>query len=917
MKLVDLKQLVFSFSAIVWLFAICESVNAADIASVSIDSESSSAQNNVHVTFGHVFAQGEVVDPAVLGARLAGGAVVPLQVDAKATHADGSLRHAVLTTVLPTVAANSQNDLTLQTPGSNATGATVTLASLLATSFDSDVSVNIGGTVYSASARDLLSSGTPDSWLSGPLVSEWLVAGPMRTNAGSPHAHLTARFHVRAYAGLGAVRVSVTLENNWSHVSGPQNFNYDATVSVQGRGIVLSQDNVTHYRQARWRRVFWWGDEPQVEVAHDTGYMERMGVVPTYDPRLRIPQSVLSGMASDWSGRKTELMASGLIYEYMPDGGGRPDIAPLPRWTARYLMSQDARAKTAVLGTGEQAGSFGIHYRDKDTDLPISLDTYPNISIMGQSSAFPSCGGSCSTPYTPDIAHQPSMSFVPYLVTGDYFHLEELQFWANWNLFYWGNHGGSQGLMVNDQIRAQAWGLRTLGHAAFITPDNHPLKAYFLSKLDNNLDWYENNIVSNPPTPLGYLLNTPDIGLDNTFATWMDDFFTWTVGHLVNLGFDNAEGIFQYKARFPVGRMTDPGYCWILAPTYWTRARDAQTGQPFSDWTDYKVAVVRSWDSSSVGPSFSSWTIPPNMSSSQEDPLINAACNSSEMADILGMQRSNMIGGSWSHEGYTSNMQPAVAVAAERRVTNGEAAWNLFDSRAVVPDSGNYDYNVSPQWAIVPGNIDLGTPGPGNQLPTVSLSANPRSIASGGTTTLSWSSSDADSCQASGAWSGSKSFSGTQSIGGLTSDSTFTLVCSNSQGSDTANVTVTIQAPGAPTVSFSSSLSSVSQGSNVTLTWSSQNTDSCSASGAWSGNKATSGSESVGPLSQNSSFTLTCSGSGGNVSESLSVSVTATPPDAGNPEEEGGGAIGYWSLLFYLLAVWRRVHGRRCNEVSV
>ncbi len=104
----------------------------------------------------------------------------------------------------------------------------------------------------------------------------------------------------------------------------------------------------------------------------------------------------------------------------------------------------------------------------------------------------------CSTPYTPDVAHQPSLSYVPYLVTGDFFHLEELQFWANYNLFYWGDHGGSQGLLVNNQIRAQAWGLRTLGHAAFITPDSHPLKAYFLNKLANNLNWYDTNIVSNP-----------------------------------------------------------------------------------------------------------------------------------------------------------------------------------------------------------------------------------------------------------------------------------------------------------------------------------------------------------------------------------------------------------------------------------
>ncbi len=27
------------------------------------------------------------------------------------------------------------------------------------------------------------------------------------------------------------------------------------------------------------------------------------------------------------------------------------------------------------------------------------------------------------------------MAYLPYLVTGDYFYLEELQFWASWNVF--------------------------------------------------------------------------------------------------------------------------------------------------------------------------------------------------------------------------------------------------------------------------------------------------------------------------------------------------------------------------------------------------------------------------------------------------------------------------------------------------
>jgi hypothetical protein len=904
MSFLNIRHLLATMGVVICLSAAGESACATvDVASATVRNDSGTTKTNVPVSFGQVFAQGEVIDPSILGARLSDGTQIPLQVDAKATHSDGSLRHAVVTVVLPSVAGNSSSAITLIAPGQGAVGNPVSLDDLLATSFDSQISVNVGGTVYTASARTLLQNNTTKSWLTGPLVSEWLVSGPLTASGGAAHEHLTARFHIRAFEGIESVRVSVTLENNWVFQSGPQNFDYDATVTVEGRGTVLSQDNVSHYRQARWRRVFWWGNDPQLDVEHDSSYMQKIGVVPTYDSRLRIPESALQAM--EWTGNATRLMASGLIYNYMPEGGGRPDIAPLPRWTARYLMTQDRRAKMSMLGTGEQAGSFGVHYRDKTTDLPMSLDTFPNATIMGSTSIFPSCGGNCSTPYTPDVSHQPSLSYVPYLVTGDYFHLEELQFWANWNLFYWGDHGGSQGLMVNDQIRAQAWGMRTLGHAAYITPDDHPLKAYFLAKLSNNLSWYERNVTSRPPTPLGYLLNPPNLGLDNTFATWMDDFFTWTVGHLANLGFVEAQGIFDYKAKFPVGRMTDPDSCWIIASTYWTRGRDETSGEPYTNWAAYKAGVVRSWDSPSVGPSFSAWDVPPNMSSAQENALINAVCNSTEMASILGMQRGNMIGGSWSHEGYPANLQPAVAIVAERGVLNGDQAWSLFDGRAVVPDSGNYDYNVSPQWAIVPGNVDLGNPTP--PRPTVSISANPTSVASGNATTLSWSTSSADSCVASGAWSGSQNTSGSVSSGALTNDSTFTLECSNAQGSASASVDVRIAAASAPVVSLSASSNSVSMSSNVTLTWSAGNAESCSASGDWSGSKSTSGTETVGPITVNSSFTLRCTAAGVNGSKTVAVSVSAGSGGETPEEESGGGAIGYLSLLAYLLLVRSRL----------
>ena len=82
-------------------------------------------------------------------------------------------------------------------------------------------------------------------------------------------------------------------------------------------------------------------------------------------------------------------------------------------------------------------------------------------------------------------------------------------------------------------------------------------------------------------------------------------------------------------------------------------------------------------------------------------------------------------------------------------------------------------------------------------------------------------------------------------------------------GSSTPTISVTI----------SSSAQSAEVNSSVTITWSSTSATSCSASGAWSGTKSTSGSESVIiGLGGSNNFSLTCSAPGAN-SGSNSVSV--------------------------------------------
>ena len=176
--------------------------------------------------------------------------------------------------------------------------------------------------------------------------------------------------------------------------------------------------------------------------------------------------------------------------------------------------------------------------------------------------------------------------------------------------------------------------------------------------------------------------------------------------------------------------------------------------------------------------------------------------------------------------------------------------------------------------------------------PTVSLSVSPSTVSSGGSAMLSWSSTNASSCAASGGWSGSEPTSGSASTGALSTTTTFTLACSGPGGNASQAVTVNVSAP--PTVTLSASPTTVTSGGSAMLSWSSTNASSCTGSGGWSGNEPTSGSASTGAVSATTAYTLTCSGAGGSASQSVTVSVSAAPPTiSGTPATSVTAGTGY------------------------
>lgn len=105
-------------------------------------------------------------------------------------------------------------------------------------------------------------------------------------------------------------------------------------------------------------------------------------------------------------------------------------------------------------------------------------------------------------------------------------------------------------------------------------------------------------------------------------------------------------------------------------------------------------------------------------------------------------------------------------------------------------------------------------------------------------------------------------------------------------GSGSSSDPVPAQPPANPSIpTFYSSLNSIYKNESVAITWSSNNANSCTASGDWSGQKATAGSETLQLQEVKTySFILTCSGVASTQPAIASLDVIVLEPPAAAPQ---------------------------------
>jgi hypothetical protein len=238
------------------------------------------------------------------------------------------------------------------------------------------------------------------------------------------------------------------------------------------------------------------------------------------------------------------------------------------------------------------------------------------------------------------------------------------------------------------------------------------------------------------------------------------------------------------------------------------------------------------------------------------------------------------------HSTYIYEIGPGRISVDPITVSMGEAAllsWSFPNASSVIIDNGIGEVSSEGSMAVTVNEPTIftataqgcwGTAVSRASLaieePTASIEADPATINLGGSSSLSWTTSNATSCVIEPGI-GSVDASGSISVS-PTEAATYTITATGPGGTTTAAATVSIAKP---TVLLNAEPASIMAGNASTLTWSSANAVSCEIQPGI-GTVDPSGSISVSPT-QTTAYTITATGPGGTATANTTVTVRHPP----------------------------------------
>jgi chitodextrinase len=597
------------------------------------------------------------------------------QVIIKRTWSDGSAKTAIVSGRATLSAGTPLTVNVLVGGGSGGTAKTCT--DIQAANPSASVQLGSIGTV---TLSNLLA--TPfRTWVSGPEMVECHYRG----NVGSD-TDLDVWFYVRLFAD-GRMWVRTIVYNSYLDLdydaSGNRTTkNYVPTVIIGGTMVYNNGGaSLTNYQNTSWTVQGWIGGDPQITAKHDMRYLEASKLVPNY--MNQTPSvNALNGLVQTY----TPMNNAGWTVS-MGQTGFQNQIGLLPLWDALDVTSnEDSRAWNAVQANAQALYSYPITWHSSSTHLPFRPSDFPTWGFCGSG-----CGGATSYgagPLSWDVAHHGSGGYLAYLITGDYFYLEEMEDQsATCYVVNAPNHGSgtSRDIRGDVQDRAVAWCTTTVSQLAGIGPSGDSIVSDYQSWLSNGAINVLLGIVNTPGiNPLGYILGYPancHPGTDPQFC--LSPFEEHFNMQALGMGRD-IEALPDLTNWITVENWFDQAVVGILGP-------NGASNYCFANASPYNL-TVSSTTSNDPTTWLTSWGA---VWSANNGGAQNTSCGNT----LLGGSGGDPANAS---TGYWGNLMPAIAYATDHGVTGALASWARLTGAtnwSVVLNSG---FGDTPMWGIVP-----------------------------------------------------------------------------------------------------------------------------------------------------------------------------------------------------------------------
>lgn len=629
-------------------------------------------------TWATPFARGEVALGQQLIVTTAAGAPVPSQGTFPAVHEDGTGRHAFISAQV----TGGQLYRVVTTP---ALTSVLGVADLLAAVPGDIARVSLsGGITGLMTVRDLLENSTNRARLNntssyvilsqGPSVLDVLVAQNFDT-------HVRIEIQLRWYGG-SLLWAGVSYYNGYVNLNGMGARTFTAVFVLNG--VTKDSRTITHWNRAQWY-VKAWSSAGTLYVRQAAAYLIQSKAFANY--RLTTPPTDVFLNAQIQSINPLE---NGDLEDSLGSTGAHGWLGIDTQWGACYITSDcKVRAYRWMLANTE--GAMGYQFSslmDSATGEMLSLSDRPTFTHQQQ--------GTLGTGYTSGISpfgnsstgqpasHAPAAGYMAYVVTGEWAYLKSLHGWASFETFWTDSNrnrtynGATIRKYYYGSIRGAAWNYRTVGQAAYITPDWHYLKTYYNNTTNGN---FIGDYADYGPTysSIGVVEGSEPI---TQYRTFMHFFLAQTTAYLVcDLGFESGRPFAAHVAKYPAGLFGNTGeYKWN-----------------FSCGQDHTVA------NTDAGPYYTTFTQMDANTSNVPSYSVGLAAGSQALADamkangdIVDNVAGTISGHAESATGYPSNARPALSYLEALGVPNAAACWTRVNGGT------QPDYRSEPMFDVLP-----------------------------------------------------------------------------------------------------------------------------------------------------------------------------------------------------------------------